>query len=270
MLRRLADRIEPGSAAVLKAAEPEVWADASVLDICFGSGANRADVQTIIDVGADVGSVTMGLHAFYPQATIYAFEPNPESCARLKANLGREPFATAVTQDRIRVFEIGLGDANGEADLHVLAHSSSSSMIAVSSDRLSVHPTLYREIKTVRVPVKTLDDFAAQNSIKAVDILKVDVEGFYPEVIRGGHKTLQTTRWVAMEIDFLTRDRSSAGWIEACDLLHEAGLSLTAIYGVSSDRRHGLSVQNAVSAANQRRRPGPMRTNVIDCLFERV
>lgn len=266
----MTEQVDPRIKAILKAGEPETWVDSTVLEIAFGLGIHRQRVRTIVDVGANVGSITMGLHAFYPAATIYAFEPNPEGYARLRANLRREPFASAVREGRIRPYELGLSDTSGDAILHVLAHADSSSLIPVSDARRSVHPDLYQEVKTVRVGLTTLDSFAVEQSIDAIDILKVDVEGAYLEVLAGGKQILNHTQCVVLEVDFVTRDRSSRAWIESFEILHSAGLYLTAIYGVSGNRRHGLSVRDAIRASRTGRLPEPMRTYVIDCLLERL
>jgi FkbM family methyltransferase len=42
--------------------------------------------DTIYDIGADCGSVTMFAHSLFPQAKIVAVEPNPWSFPRLRAN----------------------------------------------------------------------------------------------------------------------------------------------------------------------------------------
>ena len=52
----------------------------------YGLGQNLAEVRTILDVGANVGFFSLAARAYYPGATIHAYEPNPRILPFLGAN----------------------------------------------------------------------------------------------------------------------------------------------------------------------------------------
>ncbi|TKB98620.1 FkbM family methyltransferase [Pedobacter cryophilus] len=47
------------------------------LDDCYYFEKINSPVNTIIDIGANIGFSTLALHAKFPKATIHSFEPNP-------------------------------------------------------------------------------------------------------------------------------------------------------------------------------------------------
>ncbi|MCK9903125.1 FkbM family methyltransferase [Frankia sp. Cpl3] len=143
--------------------------------------------DTFVDVGANVGVYTL-LAASIPGVRCIAFEPSTETWTRLVENVelnglvdvdvrhaavGAECGETAVTigQDTInRVL-----DADGGAGVDGV------------SDRVSgVTP---RVEGSERVPLTTLDD--ALNGVDRVALVKIDVEGMEPAVLRGAREVIR-------------------------------------------------------------------------------
>lgn len=130
---------------------------------------------TLFDVGANVGQTCLQLAAFFPNASIHAFEPNPEIFERLASNISRSPSISA--------WNMALGDAPGRLPLKVTGSSLNTSLLSYSrvdgSDRV---------IREVEAPVETLDYFCAARGIQSIDLLKCDAQGFDLKVFRGGEK----------------------------------------------------------------------------------
>ena len=59
-----------------------------------------SDAKVVLEIGANDGADTVLLLNVFPQATIYAFEPDPRAAAKFKAK-GQHP--------RVRLFETALG-----------------------------------------------------------------------------------------------------------------------------------------------------------------
>lgn len=57
-----------------------------VLRNSYGLGKKLSGVQTVVDVGANVGFFSLAARARYPTAAIYAYEPNPRVQGLLLAN----------------------------------------------------------------------------------------------------------------------------------------------------------------------------------------
>ena len=54
----------------------------------------------------------------------------------------------------------------------------------------------------LKVPVVTLDQFVAENAVNAVDLLKIDVEGFEMNVIEGSQTKLGEISFILLENQF--------------------------------------------------------------------
>jgi FkbM family methyltransferase len=163
------------------------------------------DARVIVEIGANDGTHTRGFLKLFPNAKIYAFEPDRRAVAKLKAN---------VTDSRVSVFDIAIGAKDGEAEFHV---SSGLPPNASAQDRINlpegwdqsgslrapkthtaVWPWCKFEKKSV-VPVKRLDSWARENGIDRVDLIWADTQGAEGDLIAGGAEVLARTRFFYTE-----------------------------------------------------------------------
>jgi FkbM family methyltransferase len=116
------------------------------------------------DVGANIGEVSEAM--LESGARVVAFEPNPRVLPELVARCGHHP--------RWSVVSAALGGGAAIATLHLKAAHGQSSLDAGWGGRT---------LASVNVPVVTLD--AAIRAYGVPYYVKVDVEGWEPEVLRG-------------------------------------------------------------------------------------
>lgn len=145
----------------------------------------------VVDVGANIGQFTAAVKAFWPRASVRAFEPDPDVHAVLADNARR--LGGVATR------AVALGARASSLPLH--RHHLSS----MSTLRPGLVET-YDAARAVLVPVVRLDDQTAD--LGAVDLLKVDVEGYEVEVLRGATDLLRRTRLLLVEVS-LARSGSS-------------------------------------------------------------
>lgn len=149
-------------------------------------GWNRDDKKVIFDVGANVGRFTQELRNAFPNIKAHCFEPNPEVFKQLEARIAGEGIV---------LNNAGLGCFAGHLDLTTGISSEYSSL--VPSKRL-----LEEKSGSVKVPIFTCDEYCKRNGIDFVDLMKVDVEGFELEVLKGTRKSLANTRILMCEARF--------------------------------------------------------------------
>jgi len=135
--------------------------------------------KTVYDIGAHIGIMTMFFsHAVGKVGRVIAFEPNPESCARLRQNLDLNGLKN------VKVAKVGLGDKRETKTLVF--------------DRLSVGAgSMDDEIKSkifseqgskalqVQAEIYTLDEYVRTNHWSGPDFIKIDVEGMEYKVLVG-------------------------------------------------------------------------------------
>jgi FkbM family methyltransferase len=122
----------------------------------------------IFDVGANIGYYTILFGQLAPRGRVLAFEPTA-TAAMLRANLQHNNVQNA------EIHEVALGAATGER-----------------SDRIYRLWGTDGEVKTY--PFYKLDDFIDRHGIERVDCIKIDVDSFDFEVLRGTEQTLVPTR----------------------------------------------------------------------------
>ena len=184
-----------------------VWPDglANVRRYLLGKyqdGAVRLEPgDLVLEAGASVGEFTTTAAA--TAAQVYSFEPDPETFARLAKNVA--------SLGKVRIFHAGLGDFEGEADLYMSHANSDSSLLAPrdSGDR------------SVRVAITTIAAVTQAEGIDRIDFLKVEAEGFEPEVLAGAGPRLADVRKVAVDCGPERHGADTFGECEAA--LKEAG-----------------------------------------------
>lgn len=150
----------------------------------------------ILDVGANVG-YTASIFAGVAQAEyrVYAFEPEPLNLRRLKRVIEAKGLG-----DRISVISSAVGDTNGEVELLVNeSHPGDHRVSAATAGGA-----------TIRVPVTTLDAFAATHHLTVVRFVKIDVQGFELAVSLGMKDVIDANRRLAVAFEY--HEPSAKAW----------------------------------------------------------
>jgi FkbM family methyltransferase len=136
-----------------------------------------------IDVGAHVGNHTRALRALGAQ--VLAVEPQPRFARLLEFLYRRNP--------EITVIRAALGSAQGEAQMHVSSRHPTVSTLADGWRQARIADPSFRGTRwdrTETVRVTTLDALAAAHGRPT--LVKIDVEGFEPEVLAGLSQPVRT------------------------------------------------------------------------------
>lgn len=149
--------------------------------------------QTVIDVGANVGQFAVACSRWFPSAEIFAFEPNPQCAARLTSNLRGVR--------KVSIFPVALGNEEGIAKFHVNAHTHSSSVLPLGERHCSAFPEA-TETETIEVKINRLDALLSESQMQGPVLLKLDVQGYEVEVLKGAQAVLRRVDYLVVEMSF--------------------------------------------------------------------
>lgn len=155
---------------------------------------------TIVDMGAYIGQWTLQVHGIFPDASILMLEAQPSKSPALQAVASAHP-------GKIRHRIALLGPENRD---DVLFHECDAAPTA--SSVLSSHEPLV--FQDVRRRMETLDSVLGSVGITQPDFLKLDVQGYELEVLKGAPKALAAAHAVLMEV-------STVEIYEGIPLLHD-------------------------------------------------
>jgi FkbM family methyltransferase len=151
----------------------------------------NGDVKTVIDIGANVGEFTTIFAEVFPDARIYAFEPLPDCFAQLSKVARRY-------QGRVKEFDIALGAQQGSFEFHRSAWAPASSFREMNKLHKLNYPHSAGS-KTVKVNLETLDKIFSNIDLKKNVFIKMDVQGFEDEVIKGGYDVINRAQILVIE-----------------------------------------------------------------------
>lgn len=174
--------------------------------------------DTFIDVGAHIGwFTTIAAHQIGISGQVIACEPYPANAAALKENIAINDA------QNVRLVEMALGDQPGELSL------------APTRDSGSITALVWGDGERVTISVTTLDEVAAD--LSDITLLKIDVEGWESNVLRGGKSTLGRTKNVLFEINKPALKKAGASAEGLYEILRDAGFTTFSIVEPHGIRR---------------------------------
>lgn len=204
----------------------------------------RLAPTTVLDVGANRGQFALDVERALPSARVYSYEPIAAAASTYRAVFSNAP--------RCSVRQVALGATRGREVLHVSRHDDSSSLLPIGDGQTTAFPGT-EEASTIEVEVSTLDDELQSLELTGPVLLKMDVQGFELEVLRGAVETLGETEWVYVEASFV---ELYDGQPLAADLIEWLRLHDFVLVDLGSITRVGARIVQADLLFQHRKRPG--------------
>ncbi|MBB3676491.1 FkbM family methyltransferase [Modestobacter versicolor] len=167
----------------------------------------------VVDVGTNIGVVAASMAAHLaPTWQVFGFEPSPETL-RLAASTVALNDAANVT-----LFNAAASDSDGVLLFHATPGNS-----AIASARRHAFGLL-NEWQQVTVPAVRLDTLHAAGELPDVSLVKIDVEGHEPSVLRGALEFIAAARPTVV-YEYTPAAAADHGWTqeESIALLSGAG-----------------------------------------------
>lgn len=153
----------------------------------------------VVDVGCRWGFAERFLsEQCLPTFKIFGFDPDEAECARLQASYSHLPpgYVTCVP--------VGLAGSPGQRNLYLTKEPACSSLHPPMQYLAEKYPALncISLQKILSTDVTTLDLWARQKNLQAIDYIKIDTQGSELEILKGGGSLIETTRCIDIEVEF--------------------------------------------------------------------
>lgn len=141
----------------------------------------------VIDVGANIGSITLRLAQKCQKGFVYSFEPDEVNYKKLIDNISLNDF------DNIKPLKYGVGERESTKYLETLDtfNKGKNRVLDISESEDSA-----------KIKLISLDDFAQKENLIKIDAIKIDVEGYEYRVLLGARELIRRDRpLLLLELD---------------------------------------------------------------------
>lgn len=178
----------------------------------------HAGIDTVVDVGANVGQYGSQLRTAGFAGRIVSLEPMSEAFATLSARSAKDPAW--------EVEQLAAGAEPGTATINISQNSYSSSIREMTDHHLRAAP----ESVVVGTEEVTVDTVAAVLARRGIDpartLLKIDTQGFEEAVLDGAGAVLESIAAVQLELSFVELYRGQALYDDLVARMRDLGLTL--------------------------------------------
>lgn len=187
----------------------------------------RTDFKTVLDVGGHHGQFTLFALERFESARIVTFEPQSDGVELIRTVTAKE--------SRVTIENFALGATPGTAQLNISRRSDSSSLLPIGRGQTEAFPGTEAE-RTETIAVETLDNLLP-GEIERPALLKIDVQGFELDVLRGATRTLSEIDNIFVECSFIELYEGQPLIGEIIAFLAEREFELAGVFGTSYDAR---------------------------------
>lgn len=142
----------------------------------------RFNGKAVVDIGGYIGDTVILFRDLYSLSKIYAFEPQSGNYESMIKTLSAD-----VASGRVIPVKTGLGDKSDT--LRISGFQGKVDATATASVTADYNiPEFYED-----VPVITFDSYVKEHQLE-VGVIKIDVEGFEVEIVKGALDTIKSQR----------------------------------------------------------------------------
>lgn len=202
------------------------------------------DDVVVVDAGAHTGTSVPAILASFPDASIHLVEPLPDHVEAIREKYGGD--------DGVVIHPVAAGPNERRVDFNVLEDSERSSVLEPNGGRQEGRDG--RESgrssgdvveKIIKVRQNRID-----NLVDSADVLKLDVQGYEEQAIRGAAGILPSLSAVVLEVTFVPQYEGQALFSDVNELLEKRGFNLYDFFDHVHDPDGQLVSADAVFVKN--------------------
>ena len=157
-------------------------------------------MKVIYDIGANIGTWTLLAKAVLPNTSVHAFEPLEKHCIEFgKSTTGLE---------NVYLHKCALGPKSFSANMHVTTFSDASSLLEIAKATEDIFGVF--ESSKHEVQVTSLDEYILSNNLPFPDLMKLDIQGYELEALKGANLCMKHVKYLICEVSFIEFYREQA------------------------------------------------------------
>lgn len=195
------------------------------------------NIDLVFDIGANIGQYTMGIMDAGYKHKIVSFEPLSSVYSIIEKE--SKPYSNWAVAPRCAI-----GAKNEEIEINISANSVSSTLLNMLNSHIDSAPES-KIIGKEKVQVFPLDEIAPTYLGNAKNIfLKIDVQGFEQEVLKGAPEMIVKAKGIEMEISLVPLYENQT-WLlpQILEYMEQKGFVLTSIVPAFTDNVTGKVLQ---------------------------
>ncbi len=173
--------------------------------------------MTVVDIGANLGLYScLFAQRVGPTGQVIAFEPTPSTFAALQKNIAINGY-----QNIVQLRQCALSDHSGTASMNTFAEGND----VYNSFGVTSTVGGSKAQGMIAVPTTTLDESLRIDDVRTGAFIKIDVEGFEYQVIRGGASLLNkaTDLIMMIELNEPASKQCGSSTVNTLDLMQSFG-----------------------------------------------
>jgi FkbM family methyltransferase len=194
----------------------------------------KLPVKIVFDVGANIGQTTARMLSIFPHATIYGFEPFPDSFEKYKEKFWQNQKVIPINQ--------ALSNKVGIETFFINKHHYTNSLLPAlpRQDRLfHGNDDQLTNLNKIKIATISIDSFMKKNKINHIDLLKMDVQGGESLVLEGASSTLKKHKIssIYLEVSFTPLYKNQVMFYSIYEFLHRNNFRLVKLFDLYSDQK---------------------------------
>lgn len=185
-------------------------------------------LATVVDIGANKGQFALAARKWAPKARIVSFEPLYDAATTFR-NVFKE-------DSKVTLHQAAIGTQTGKTTIHVSAANDSSSLLPITPLQERLFPGT-REIRTETVKTGPLSAYIDPDEIVHPAMLKLDVQGYELEALRGCEDLLNQFSFVYVECSFVELYAGQALADDIIVWLRTRGWRINSVHNMLYDRK---------------------------------